>query len=135
MSDHTSATRTSLSRQAAPVVIAAFFALAMSACMLGLVFWKALEAKANTLDRGQTATQNLAHSLAEQASHTFLAVDIAMNGIVELLKYRVPLPERLNPFLADTVNALPQLHDLNVIDANGVWQYSSLREMPRDNYS
>lgn len=103
--------------------------------MLGLVFWKALEAKANTLERGQTATQNLAHSLAEQASHTFLAVDIAMNGIVELLKYRIPLPERLNPFLADTVNALPQLHDLNVIDANGVWQYSSLLAMPRDNYS
>lgn len=103
--------------------------------MLGLVVWKALQAKANTLERGQIATQNLAHSLAEQASHTFLAVDIAMNGIVELLKYRLPLPERLNPFLADTVDALPQLHDLNVIDANGVWQYSSLLKMPRDNYS
>lgn len=101
--------------------------------MLGLVVWKALQAKASALERGQTATQNLAHSLAEQASHTFLAVDIAMNGIAELLKYRAPLPERLNPFLADTVNALPQLHDLNVIDANGIWQYSSLLEMPRDN--
>jgi len=103
--------------------------------MLGLVVWEALQAKANTLERGRTATQNLAHSLAEQASHTFQAVDIAMNGIVELLKYRVPLPERLNPFLADTVNTLPQLHDLNVIDANGVWQYSSLPEMPGGNSS
>lgn len=107
----------------------------MSACMLGLVVWKALQAKAGTLERGQISTQNLAHSLAEQASHTILAVDIAMNGIVELLKYRTPLPERLNPFLADTVDALPQLHDLNVIDATGMWEYSSLLERPRDNCS
>jgi diguanylate cyclase (GGDEF)-like protein/PAS domain S-box-containing protein len=107
----------------------------MSACMLGLVVWKALQAKASTLERGQISTQNLAHSLAEQASHTILAVDIAMNGIVELLKYRTPLPERLNPFLADTVDALPQLHDLNVIDATGMWGYSSLLERPRDNCS
>lgn len=103
--------------------------------MLGLVVWKALQAKASTLERGQISTQNLAHSLAEQASHTILAVDIAMNGIVELLKYRTPLPERLNPFLADTVDALPQLHDLNVIDATGMWGYSSLLERPRDNCS
>ncbi len=103
--------------------------------MLGLVVWKTLEAKAATLERGQTATQNLAHSLAEQASHTILAVDIAMNGIVALLRYRTPLPDRLNPFLADTVDALPQLHDLNVIDANGMWQYSSLQATPRDNCS
>jgi diguanylate cyclase (GGDEF)-like protein/PAS domain S-box-containing protein len=133
MSDHTPSTSTSLSRRIGPIVIAAFFALTMSACMLGLVFWKALQAKATTLERGQTMTENLAHSLAEQASHTIQAVDIAMNGVVELLKYRAPLPERLNPFLVDTVNALSQLHDLNVIDANGTWQYSSLAEMPSEN--
>ncbi len=103
--------------------------------MFGLVVWKALETKAVILKRAQTATQNLAHSLAEQASHTILAVDIAMDGIVAFLRYRTPLPERINPFLADTVNALPQLHDLNVIDANGIWQYSSLPELPHDNCS
>jgi hypothetical protein len=42
----------------------------MSACVLGVVIWKALEAKATTLERGETATRNLAHSLAEHASHT-----------------------------------------------------------------
>jgi diguanylate cyclase (GGDEF)-like protein/PAS domain S-box-containing protein len=133
MSDYASATRTSPNRQIAPVVIAACFALAMSTCMLGLVVWKAWEAKAATLEHGRTATQNLTHSLAEQASHTVLAADIAMNGIVALLKYRTPQSDRLDPFLADTVDALPQLHDLNVIDANGMWRYSSLPTMPRDN--
>jgi diguanylate cyclase (GGDEF)-like protein/PAS domain S-box-containing protein len=135
MSDHVSATRTLSRSQVAPVVIAAFFALVMSICVLGLVAWKTMDAKAVTLEHGQTGMKNLTHSLAEQASHTILAADIAMNGIVALLKYRAPLPERLNPFLADTVNALPQLHDLNVIGADGTWQYSSLQTMPHDNCS
>jgi diguanylate cyclase (GGDEF)-like protein/PAS domain S-box-containing protein len=135
MSGQASATRTLSRSQVAPVVIAAFFALTMSICMLGLVVWKTMDAKTVTLEHGQTSVQNLTHSLAEQASHTVLAVDIAMNGIVALLKYRAPLPERLNPFLADTVNALPQLHDLNVIGADGTWQYSSLLTISHDNWS
>src|ERR1700744_1381132 len=77
MSDYISATRTLSRSQVAPVVIAAFFALAMSICILGLVAWKTMDAKAIKLEHGQTAVQNLTHSLAEQASHTILAVDIA----------------------------------------------------------
>ena len=39
--------------------------LLMTACVLGVVVWKALDAKATTVARGQTDIQNLAHSLAE----------------------------------------------------------------------
>ncbi len=131
MPDHVPATSTPLSRPIAPIMIAAFLVLATSACVLEIVVWKALGAKAATLDHGQTTTQNLAHSLAEHASHTIQSVDIAMSGIVELLKYRTPLPERLNSFLADTVSALPQLYEISVLDADGAWQYSSLAELPR----
>ncbi|SDT19778.1 sensor domain-containing diguanylate cyclase [Bradyrhizobium canariense] len=134
MPDHASATST-LSRQIAPAVIATLFALAMSACVLGVVIWKALESKSATLERGQTATQNLAHSLAEHASHTIQAADISMSGIVELLKYRTPLPDRMNPFLANIVNALPQIREIGVLSVDGAWQYSSLSELPRYNNS
>jgi diguanylate cyclase (GGDEF)-like protein/PAS domain S-box-containing protein len=135
MSDHTPATSTSLSRQVAPALIATCFALAMSACVLGVVIWKALEAKTATLERGQTATQNLAHSLAEHAAHTIQAADISMSGIVELLKYRTPLPERFNPFLANTVDALPQIREIGVLGTDGAWQFASLPELPRYNNS
>src|SRR6185437_10878161 len=61
---------------------------------------KALDAKATTLERGQTATQNLAHSLIEHAAHTIQAADISMTGIVEFLEYQTPLTERFNRYLA-----------------------------------
>jgi diguanylate cyclase (GGDEF)-like protein/PAS domain S-box-containing protein len=135
MPDHSSSTSTSLGRQIAPVVIVTCFALVMSACVLGVVIWKALDAKATTLERGQTATENLAHSLAEHASHAVLGADVAMNGIVEFLKYQTPNPERFNRFLSSTSDALPQIREIGVLGADGAWQYSSLTELPSYNNS
>ena len=71
-------------RRVSPAVVVIIFALVMTACVLGVVVWKALGAKATTLDRGQTDIQNLAHSLAEHAAHTIQSADIAMAGMVEL---------------------------------------------------
>jgi len=135
MPDQASSSSGSLSRHVAPAVIVIFFALAMSACVLGVVIWKAVDAKAATLDRGQTATQNLTHSLAEHAAHTLQAADIAMSGMVELLRYQKPLPEHFNEYLASTVSALPQIREIGVLDADGDWQYSSLSELPHYNNS
>ncbi len=112
-----------------------FFALAMSACVLGMVLWKAIEAKATTLERGQIATQNLAHSLAEHAAHTILAADITLTGLAEFLKYQTPEPERLNRYLANAVEALPQIREIVVLNAEGDWQYSSLPQLPHYNNS
>ena len=120
-------------RRISPATVVIAFALVMTACILGVVVWKALEAKATTLARGQTDIQNLAHSLAEHAAHTIRSADIAMAGMVDLLKYREPLPERFNPYLADTVNSLPQLREIGVFDVDGNWRYSSLPETPKHN--
>ena len=114
-----------------PAVIVTLFAAVMTACVLGVVVWKALDAKASTLERGETGTENLAHSLAEHASHTIQAADISMSGIVEFLKYQTPPPERLNKYLANLVEGLPQIREIAVLDAAGDWKFSSLPEMPR----
>ena len=103
-------------RRISPAAVVIAFALAMTACVLGVVVWKSLEAKATTLARGQTDIQNLAHSLAEHAAHTIRSADIAMAGMVDFLKYRDPLPERFNAHLADTVNSLPQIREIGVLD-------------------
>ena len=120
-------------RRITPGMVVVFFALAMTACILGVVIWKALEAKSAALSRGASDIQNLAHSLAEHAGHTIQAADIAMSGMVDVLKYRDPLPERFNKYLADTVAALPQIRTIGVLDANGNWRYASLPETPRYN--
>ena len=133
MPDHHSTPSGSLNRHIAPSVIVILFALVMSACVLGIVVWKALVAKATTLERGQTATQNLAHSLSEHAAHTIQAADISMSGIVEFQKYSTPQPQRFNQYLANVVEALPQIREMGVIGPDGSWIYSSLPEMPRHN--
>jgi diguanylate cyclase (GGDEF)-like protein/PAS domain S-box-containing protein len=133
MPDQSSPASASSSRHIAPTAIVILFALAMSTCVLGLVVWKALDAKTVTLDRGHVATQNLAHSLAEHASHTIQAADISMTGIVEFLKYQTPVPERFNRYLATIVDTLPQIREIGVFNTDGAWQYSSLPELP--NYS
>jgi diguanylate cyclase (GGDEF)-like protein/PAS domain S-box-containing protein len=133
MPDHNSTPSGSLNRHIAPSVIVILFALVMSACVLGIVIWKALDAKATTLERGQIATQNLAHSLSEHAAYTIQAADIAMTGMVELLKYQTPQTERFNRYLASTADALPQIREMGVIGPDGSWLYSSLSETPRHN--
>jgi diguanylate cyclase (GGDEF)-like protein/PAS domain S-box-containing protein len=120
-------------RRITPGVFVIFFALVMTACILGVVVWKALEAKAAALARGSADIQNLAHSLAEHAAHTIQSADIAMTGMVDLLMYQKPLPERFNKYLAETVAALPQICEIGVLDADGNWRYSSLPETPRHN--
>ena len=124
-----------LLRRISPVAAVIAFALAMTACVLGVVIWKSLEAKATALAGGQTDIQNLTHSLAEHASHTIRSADIAMAGMVDLLRYRDPAPERFNRYLMETVNSLPQLREIGVLDANGKWLYSSLPQTPLHNNS
>ncbi len=122
-------------RRVTPGAVVIFFALVMTACVLGVVAWKALQAKSTALESGRTDIQNLAHSLAEHASHTIQAADIAMTGMVDLLKYQAPLPERFNKYLAETVATLPQIREMGVLDADGEWKYSSLVQTPRYNNS
>jgi diguanylate cyclase (GGDEF)-like protein/PAS domain S-box-containing protein len=122
-------------RRVSPAAMVIAFALAMTACVLAAVVWKVLEAKATALDRGRTEIQNLAHSLAEHASHTIQSADIAMAGMVDSLKYRNPLPERFNRYLAETASSLPQIREIGVFDTDGKWLYSSLPETPRHNNS
>jgi diguanylate cyclase (GGDEF)-like protein/PAS domain S-box-containing protein len=135
MPEQASSPSGSLSRHVAPAVIVIFFALAMSACVLSVVIWKAMDAKAAILELGRTDAQNLSHSLAEHAAHTLQAADITMSDMVELLRYRQPLPGRFNEYLASTVRALPQIREIGVLDADGDWEYSSLPELPHYNNS
>ena len=122
-------------RRVTSTAVVITFALVMTACVLGVMAWKALDAKKATLASGSADIQNLVHSLSEHASHTIQAVDIAMAGMVDLLKYRDPEPDRFNRYLAETAKTLPQLRGIGVADAKGNWNYSSLPEQPRHNVS
>jgi diguanylate cyclase (GGDEF)-like protein/PAS domain S-box-containing protein len=122
-------------RRVTSTAVVITFAIVMTACVLGVMAWKALDAKKMALASGSADIQNLVHSLSEHASHTIQAADIAMAGMVDLLKYRDPEPDRFNRYLAETAKTLPQLRGIGVADAKGNWSYSSLPEQPRHNVS
>ncbi|MDB5657290.1 MAG: hypothetical protein JWQ94_4903, partial [Tardiphaga sp.] len=135
MLDHANPATPPPSRLSTPGAIVALFVLAMSACVLGLVIWKAFDARNTALAQNETDIRNLAHSLAEHASHSLQSADVAMSGMAEMLKYQAPRPERFNPFLAGTAQSLPQLREIGVLDALGNWRYASTPEMPQHNNS
>lgn len=105
----------------------------MSACVLGLLAWKAVEARTAALEQSERNIRNLTHSLAEHASHTIQSADVAMSGMVDLMWYRWPEADRFNLFMRNTVQALPQLREIGVLDAGGNWIYSSLPAAPHHN--
>src|SRR3569832_878169 len=118
-------------RLATPGVVVTLFVLAMSACVLGLVVWKSLEARRTALAQGEANIQNMVHSLVEHAANTIKSADVAMSGIVELLKFQNPKPERLDAFLAKAVHEMPQVREMAVLDAAGNWRYASVADWPR----
>jgi diguanylate cyclase (GGDEF)-like protein/PAS domain S-box-containing protein len=129
--EHISTPTSSPSGPSAPGAIVAVFVVAMSACVIGLLVWKAFDARSVALSRSETDVRNLAHSLAEHASHSLQSADVAMSGMVDLLKYQTPQPARFNAFLKRTADSLPQLSEIGVFDALGNWQYSSTAQTPR----
>src|SRR3954467_10430868 len=135
MTDRTAPSSGLPGRLATPAVVVTLFVLAMSACVLGLVVWKSLEAQKSALAQGEANIQNLVHSLVEHASSTIKSADIAMSTIVELLKFQNLPPEQLDRFLVKTVRELPQMREIGILDAAGNWKYSSLPERPRYNNS
>jgi diguanylate cyclase (GGDEF)-like protein/PAS domain S-box-containing protein len=122
-----------LPRLFSPRTIVASVVAAMSACVLGLLVWKALDARTTALAQGERDIRNLTHSLAEHASRTIQAADVAMSGMVELLKYHKPRVDRFNAFLHDTAEALPQIRLIGVLDTEGAWVYWSVADTPQHN--
>ena len=104
---------TAFSRLTTPGAMIGLFLFVMSSCVLGLIIWKATEARRTTLQRAEAEIQNLTHSLAQHSEGTFKAVDVATAGMVDLLRFQQPLADRFNAFLSNTVRSLPQLAEID----------------------
>lgn len=113
-------------------LICAFVSLT-AAALLGLLAWKSVSSRDADLNRSEAEIKNLAHSLAQHATYTFKAPDVAMTGMADLLKFQNPLAERFNAYLAATVRSLPQLREMGVLSSTGDWRYSSLEQLPSHN--
>ncbi len=118
-------------RLSTPVLIVTVFVVALSACVVGLVIWKEYDARENALAQSETEMRNLAHSLAEHASHTIQAIDVVMDDMVAFLRLQ-DRPDRptFDARLREVVDNLTQISDLVVLNAAGDVEYASLPTPP-----
>jgi len=120
-------------RLSAPGIIVTLFVLAMCACVVGLVAWKALESRDRALAQSKTESLNLTHSLSEHISHTIQAVDIVMTEIIVSLQHYTPTKDRFDRHLRDLADTLPQLSYVAALDAAGNFIHASGVETPTHN--
>jgi diguanylate cyclase (GGDEF)-like protein/PAS domain S-box-containing protein len=131
MPDNTALESSSFAASVKPLTgLVVVLALVLIGCVFGLAYLKSVDTRDMALARGEVDLRNLNHSLTQHAVHTLQSAEVAMNGMVDELKYHDPVPERFNRYLADTVALLPQLRQIGVLDVHGNWRYSSLAETP-----
>lgn len=128
MSQHAPRLARLLSRPMSAAIVVALFVAAMSGSVIGLVAWKAATARTSELAQRSVAIENLAHSLAEQASHAIQSVDVALSNIVDARPLQAPDPGRAQRRLSDIVARLPQIRAIAVFDAEGNTGVSSLAD-------
>jgi diguanylate cyclase (GGDEF)-like protein len=107
---------------------ATLFVLLVCAIILGITVWNAWREYRLELREAETATENMARSLAQHADDTFKFADMALVGISERIARDGTSPEallRLQNFLALLVSEQPEFSGLYVFDKNGNWLVNS----------
>ncbi|MGO3929350.1 sensor domain-containing diguanylate cyclase [Rhodopseudomonas pseudopalustris] len=124
-----------IGRLSTPSLIVTMFLLGMSACVLGLVVWKAYDARRIALVQSETEIRNLVRSLTEHASHTIQSVDVVVDDLVALLRFRGTPTTVFNDRLREIVDNLPHLRRLAVLDERGDLRFASIAQVPHINYA
>ncbi|WP_047309751.1 diguanylate cyclase [Rhodopseudomonas palustris] len=130
MSPRLPPSRSWIGRVSTATLVVAMFVAALAACVLGLVVWKGYDSRKIALAQSETEIRNLAHSLAEHATHTFQGADVVLDDIVSFLKWRPDPGEAFNQRLHALADNLPQLSDVAIIDAGGAVAYASASPLP-----
>lgn len=118
-------------RMSTPVLIVTVFVATLTACVVGLMVWKEYDARQNALAQSETEMRNLAHSLAEHASHTIQAIDVVMDDIVAFMRLqRIPNRTIFDARLREVADNLTQISDLVILNAAGDIDYASLPRAP-----
>jgi len=111
------------------------FVVLASLSLLASVIWLIWDARETRLDEARSTSENLAAALAQHAEDTLKAADNVLLGLVERLEVDgqdEPRMPRLQRFMQQRVQELPDLHSLLAFDRDGNWLTSSYGERPLD---
>jgi len=104
------------------------FVVLASFSLLASVIWLIWDARLTRLDEARSASENLAAALAQHAEDTLKAADTVLLGLAERLEVdgqdEQHMP-RLQRFMQQRVQELPDLQSLLAFDREGNWLTSS----------
>ena len=89
--------------------------------LVGIEIWRSLDARHGKVMEAQSATTNLAKSVAEMTEGAFAQANIVLSGLVERLETDGPQAdfERLERLLRSEKRSVAQLQRLTILDAEG----------------
>ncbi|HEY4071784.1 MAG TPA: sensor domain-containing diguanylate cyclase [Herbaspirillum sp.] len=108
--------------------LATFFVVLVCVLLVVITAWSRWNARLAQLRELNTATDNMARALAQQADDTFKLADTALVGLAERIRNDGVSPEalqRLQKFLVWRVRQLPPLDGLYIFDKDGRWLVNS----------
>jgi diguanylate cyclase (GGDEF)-like protein/PAS domain S-box-containing protein len=119
-----------------PTALIIVFACVLISCVVGLLSWKALEARARAIEQNRSDLRNLAHSLAEHSFQTFENIELVLASVADRDLYDPPPPSKnINRYLRLRRQGLPQVSEFGILDKYGNWKNSSLVKLPTSNES
>ena len=114
-----------------PVLLAASFVLVGCLSIVAIEAWRLTAARAVDITQHETAATNLAKSLADHASNVMTQADLCLGDVVERLEAEGLTASNVSrirqSFSLDMVR-MPQLQRLVVLDAQGHWVTTDLRQ-------
>jgi diguanylate cyclase (GGDEF)-like protein/PAS domain S-box-containing protein len=119
-----------------PSALILVFSCVLISCVVGLLSWKALEARARAIEQNRSDLKNLAHSLAEHSFQSFQNIELVLASVADRDLYDPPpASQNINRYLRLRRQGLPQVSELGILDKYGNWKNSSLAELPTSNES
>jgi diguanylate cyclase (GGDEF)-like protein len=111
--------------------LATLFVVVVCLSIFAIDGLRTFNARKLQLHEGEIANENLARSMAQQASDTLQQADAVLIGLVDRVESDGARPdgiERIHALLVQYAAAMPQFQRLAVIDENGRWSTTSLSE-------
>ena len=107
-----------------PVQYTAVFVVLLCGLIIGGEFWRSLAARESQQRESEIAATNLAKSVADYASSTFIQADVVLAGLVDRVENDGLTPsslDRIAAVLRLRKRELPQFERLSIVDADGRW--------------
>ena len=114
--------------------IAAAFTCVVCLSIVGAQAWRSLASRDQQIQENTVATANLAKSVADHATNTFIRANVVLSGLVERVEHDGAATDRIDRLIGVLKlrkKELTEFQRLTILDAEGRWIATDLGQMDR----